>query len=336
MRSISELQGNRKVGELAYSNVTDWDSTGLTDMQPTAWAKKVIHFGEALRILDQLVYVNKEMVGTKSEKITIAAQTSHKTVTQSTTEGTERTTTEMDQFTTVNFQVAKTDFLMGVIHVSTPLLQTCSVDLLSEARNTMAQDLADDVDLAIGTALLTTEIDTTDGVVFGGDATGVTELAAGDVITTDMIADAIRIIETNNFVAKYIVINPYQKATLLKDSQFVNASEYGSNEVVLKGEIGTYLGLKVIVTTNASLSFAATATETNEAASAAVAMNVCPVIGERKNGEKVSVGLAWKMMPKIDYEYHKDEAVHAIYYDQAFTTGTIFTEAIALIKVSTV
>lgn len=336
MRSIAELHKVKRSTAELYSNVTDYSTTGLTDMQPTMWAKEVIHFGEALRILDQLVYVNKEMVGTKSEKVTIAASTSHKTITTSSTEGTARTTTEMDQFTTVSFTVASTDFLMGVIHISTPLMMTCSVDLLAQARYTIAQDLADDVDLALATALSTTGIDTTNGVVFGGDATSVTEIAAGDVITTDLIADAIRIIESSNFVAKYLVINPYQKATMLKDSQFVNASEYGSNEIVLKGEIGSYLGLKVIVTTNENLNYAATETETNEAASAAVAMNVCPVIGERKNGEKVSVGLAWKMMPKIDYEYHKDEAVHALYYDQAFTTSTIFTEAIALIKVSTI
>ncbi len=104
----------------------------------------------------------------------------------------------------------------------------------------------------------------------------------------------------------------------------------------MKGEIGTYLGLKVIATTNANLKHTTGETDTNEAATPSVDMNVCPVIGERKDGQKVSAALAWKMMPKIDYEYEKDEALHKIYYDQAFTTNIIFTEAVALIKVSTI
>jgi N4-gp56 family major capsid protein len=43
---------------------------------------------------------------------------------------------------------------------------------------------------------------------------------------------------------------PEQTEDLTTDSQFVNASEYGTNEVVLKGEIGQYLGVKIIESNN--------------------------------------------------------------------------------------
>ena len=337
MRSIAELQVNtiqqkRGMGLLADAH-TRIATTGVTDMQPTKWSTQVVKRAEELRQLDQLIFVNKEMVGTKDEKITIPISTSHLSITTSHTEGAARTKTEMDNMSTVDFAMVAGDFLQGVITISKRLFMTCAIDLLAQARYTIAEDMADDVDLAIATQLLSTSLTT--NIVYGGDATQIQDITDGDVLTTDLIADARRLIKVNaKCVPKYLVISSYQEATLLKDSQFVNASEYGSNEVVLKGEIGNYLGLKVIVTDNANFAYTSGDTEPNEAASPGASANICPVIGEKRNGEKVSVGLAWKEMPSIGYEFEKDETIHKIYYDQAFTTADIFTEAWALIKVS--
>jgi len=238
----------------------------------------------------------------------------------------------MTNLTKFSFTIAESDFLRGGVAISKQVFMTCAVDLLAQARYVIAQDMADDVDLAIATMLQSTSITT--NLLWGGDATQVEDLSDGDVLTTDLIADGIRQIEINNFVPKYLVISPYQKATLLKDSQFVNASEYGSNEVVMKGEIGSYLGLKVIVTTNTNLSYTTGDTEVNENASPGADMNVCLLIGQNRQGMNCAGGIAWKELPHIDYEYEKNEARHLIYYDQAFTTSIMFTEAISLIKVS--
>lgn len=342
MRSISQLckpgiKTMRDLAELSTDpNTTKYTTTGITDMQPEIWSKEVVKFGEALRILDQLVLVNKEMVGTKSEKVTIAKTTSHLSITTSpidTTypEGTVRNFTEMTNVDTVSATMLVTDFLKGGITISKEAFMTVQMDLISQARFTIAQDLADDVDLALATAIQSTSVTNT---LWGGDATQVEDLTAGDVLTTDLIADARAQIRLNNFVPKSIVISTYQEATLMKDSQFVNASEYGSNEVVLKGEIGKYLGLKVIVTTNANFSYTTGDTEVNENASPGADMNVVPVLADTKAGQKASVMLAWKEMPHIDFEYEKNEARHIIYYDQGFTTALIHAEAISLIKVT--
>ncbi|KKM95053.1 hypothetical protein LCGC14_1192030 [marine sediment metagenome] len=340
MRSIAELQINkaqRGVGLLA-SGATVIATSGVTDLQPTKWAIKVVQFAEELRQLDQLIYVNKEAVGTKDEKITVPTSTGHLDITTAHTEGAARTTTTLDNMGKTDFSFVAGDFLQGVITISKRLLMTCAVDLITQAKYVIAEDLADDVDLAIATQLQSTSLTT--NIVYGGDATQCEDLVDGDVMTTDLIADARRLIKVNaKCVPKYIVISSYQEATLMKDSQFVNASEYGSNEVVLKGEIGNYLGLKVIVTDNANLFGAAGETDANEtpatySASATGGVNVCPVVGEKRSGERVSVGLAWKEMPAVGYEFEKDETIHKLYYDQAFTTNNIFTEAWALIKVS--
>ena len=338
MKSIAELQiqngqpANRALATLGDAH-TRIATTGFTDMQPTQWSKEIIRWAEEFRQLDQIVYINKEMVGTKDESVTKSITTSHLSITTAHTEGAVRTKTEMDNSSTVTFNVVAGDFLQGVITITKRLMMTCAVDLISQAKYSIAEDMADDVDLAIATQLQSTDLD--DNVVYGGDATQVEDLTDGDVMTTDLIADARRLIKVNSkCVPKYIVISSYQEATLLKDSQFVNASEYGSDKVVLKGEIGEYLGLKVIVTDNANFAYTSGDTEVNEAASPGASMNVCPVIGEKRNGEKVSVGLAWKEMPHVGYEFEKDETIHKLYYDQAFTTQDIFTQAWALIKVT--
>jgi len=328
MRSISQLSTD--------PNSTKIATTGYTSMRPTIWAKEVIRFGESLRLLDQIVRVNKEMVGNKATVVTIPTQESHLSVTTApidTTypEGTVRNFTIMSNSGTATATIVNTDFKKGGIAIGKELFMTCAVDLIAEARHYIAQDMADDIDLALATALQSTSVTNT---LWGGDATQVEDLTDGDVLTTDLIADAIRQIELNDFIPKWIVISPYQKATLLKDSQFVNASEYGSDKVVLKGEIGEYLGLKVIVTTNTNFSTVSTGTEINENAAAGANMTTIPVVAETKGGQKASVVLAWKEMPHVDMEYQKDEARHLIYYDQAFTTALIHLEAISLIKVT--
>ncbi len=339
MRSIAELQrGQAELGGVTGASITRIATTGVTDMQPTKWSAEVIKFGESLRMLDQLIYVNKEMVGSKEEKLTLPVTTTHLNIDvdpADTTypEGTARDFTEMDNMDTVDFAITKDDFFKGAIAISKEIFMTCAVDLLAQARYSIAQDLADDVDLALATALQSTSITT--NLLWGGDATQIEDLANGDVITTDLVSDGMAQIELNNFVPKYLVISTYQQATLRKDTQFTNASEYGGREVIMKGEIGSYLGLKIIVTTNANMAYTTTGSdETNEATSPGADMNTCIMIGEKKNGERCSVGLAWKEMPHIDYEYEKNEARHVIYYDQGFTTNIIFTEAVSLIKVT--
>ncbi len=344
MRSIAELTlgptlGNRKIADLSVDpNSTKVATTGITDMRPTKWLTGVIKFGESLRLLDQIVYVNSEMVGTKDTKVTLPVTTAHKSITTApidTTypEGTVRNFTIMDNMDTVDFTIVNTDFKKGGIAIGKEIFMTCAVDILSQAKFTIAQDMSDDVDLALASALQDTSITNT---LWGGDATQVEDLTAGDVLTTDLIADGKRQIAVNDFVPKFLVISPWQEATLLKDSQFVNASEYGSNKVVMKGEIGEYLGLKIIVTTNTNMYTASDGDEINEAASAGANMHTLIMLGQTKQKQKTGVGLAWKEKPHVDYEYQKDEARHLIFYDQCFTTALIHKEAISLIKVTTI
>lgn len=96
-------------------------------------------------------------------------------------------------------------------------------------------------------------------------------LVAGDIITPDLIKQAVSMLEadygwyytTSNALTKnttnkknpwknendfVLVISPEQKAQLLQDTQFTNAAEFGSDDVVLNGQIAKYLGVKILCT----------------------------------------------------------------------------------------
>ena len=162
-------------------------------------------------------------------------------------------------------------------------IRTNSINLVEAAKEELAYAIGDRVDRLIVTTVGDAQDagDNTLGAqaIYGGnansDASG--QLATGDVITTDLVAKAARYLK--DVVMHYraggdgegaestatstknpwqntaddpfvLFIGPAQEETFRKDSQFVNAAEYGGNEVVRNGEIGQYLGIKIVVTTN--------------------------------------------------------------------------------------
>ena len=182
-------------------------------------------------------------------------------------------------------QITPTRYNYGVA-LTNEAIRTNALNLVTYAREELSYKYENSIDSAIRDAILgtvgssptlgATEMsDTANGcqTIYGGDATDAdNSLDPGDVLTTDLIAKAKRLLMSNigyywssNTFTKssttknaweptarepfVLFIAPEQEEALLKDSQFVNASEYGSNEVVLNGEIGRYLGIKVISTT---------------------------------------------------------------------------------------
>jgi len=111
--------------------------------------------------------------------------------------------------------------------------------------------------------------------IFGGDATDAADsLDDGDTLTPEMIKKARRLLQsttgyywnsnawtavsstypTNPWVSEpnepfVLMIAPEQEESLLNESQFTSAAEYGSQKVILSGEIGQYLDVKVVSTT---------------------------------------------------------------------------------------
>lgn len=323
--------------ELADTITTTGTATGTniyTDFAGTVWKDRVVQYGEALRRFDQVCLVDKSLVGNGAQTVSIPKGTSHLDIDTSKSggEAAARDTTAIDNLDAVSFTIAASDYREGQVTVSKAAEQTSMVNLVAQARYVVSEALAQDVDTAIATALQSTSVT---NVVYGGSGVSAVDgLSSGDTFHADLVADAMEKIESANFVPYALFINTKQLRELRKDSQFTNASEYGSDEVVLKGQVGDYLGVKVITTTNTP-TYAASATDVNETSKTwAVAGNTCILVGRDKLDRNVAAGLIWKELPTVGYEYELEKNLHHIYYDQCFKAGIIQEDAVCLIKVA--
>jgi len=185
-------------------------------------------------------------------------------------------------------QISPQTYNYGVA-LSNKNLRTNALNLLRYCQTELSYHFEDVIDSAIRDAILgtvdssaaqvtagaTAMSNTVNGMqtIYGGDATDAdNSLDAGDVITTDMIIKARRLLQStigyywalNTFTKSATPKNPWssdkgepivlflapeQMATLLQDPQFSNAAEFGARDPILNGEIAQYMGVKLIETT---------------------------------------------------------------------------------------
>lgn len=327
MKTIQELA--------AAAAVTDTSTSQISETQGKQWANKVIQFGESLCRFDQIAIMNDWMVGKGDKTVTLAITTASLDfdVAQP-AEGDLRDNTELTNLDTVDLTIGSTSWKHGMTSIAKQILLTSRIDLIAQARYAIAKEFAKILDVSIATSLQST---TVAQVLWGGDATGVDSLAAGDVLTTDLFANAMAEIEQYDFkpAAYYMGVN--QLKALRKDPQFNNASEYGKDAVVMKGEVGNYLGVKIITTTNTAMAYAGSATDINETPTAwAVAGNCNIMVGTDMAGSKIAVAVGWKEKPHVGYEYEQKRAIHRLYLDECYITAIVQPKAVCLVKVANV
>lgn len=336
MRSLRQLTG----ADYVTDGVSGQTSEQIAEFQQTFLSPDVIRFAEENRFFMQAVKEYDTLIGTPDKTLRLPLSTGHETITPRPDDnaGKERTYTEMSKLDTVDITPT---FKLGGVAIDKALVQTSRVDLIEEAKFILAEDIIEVMETDI-----TAEIDTrvTTNVVYGGDAVTPDDLAAGDTITIDLVADAIEKLGTK-WKAAMLFIGSAQRAVFHKSSQFTNAAEYGSNEVVLNGEIGKYLGVKIIVT-DLVQSYAANAVDKRYVANglteddwkwghdnSGVAGTSCQLIGFTHGGRK-PIAFVWKEKPNVDYEYSKRKATHYLLSDVAYLPKVVHEEACCLIKVT--
>ncbi len=306
MRSLQELQA---------ANITDTSTTQISEFQATKFAQDIQKYQEDFRFLQNAVNVDKSIVGTRDNAARLFFASSHLAVTATHTEGGERTYTEMTNLDSVT--VTPT-WDLGAIAISKEIAKTCSVDLIELAKYMIAQDGEKKVEAAIVTAIE----GATTNVVWGGDASSVGTLETGDTITPSMLKKAKGQIRKQDGIPKFGFIHAEQEIDLIEFSDFTNAAEYGSNEIVLNGEIGKYIGIKWIVTTNVNAK--------DSGDSWGADGHLCFVLGQNAQGQNACT-LVWKEMLSYSYEYLPRYANHYIYRDASYAVGLVQEKLITLI-----
>src|SRR3990167_9181616 len=311
MRSIQELT--------AAAAITDTSTTQISEFQNTQFAKDLHKYSEDIRILQEIVDQDVSLVGTKDKSKRIFYSTSHLAVTTTHTEGDERTYTEMTNLDSVDVTPS---WDLGAIAISKELFETCSVDLVELAKYMIAQDAEKRVETTIITALETAKTN----AEYGGDASLVGTLEPGDKISPDIVKRAKTLIRNLSGKPMFLIIHPDQEGDLLEYTQFTNADEYGGREVVLNGEIGKFVGLKVMVTENVNA-------KTIGADSWGADGHLNFVVGQNHIGQN-AVSLVWKEKFTYSYEYLKRFANHYIYRDACYAAQLVQEKLVCEIAVT--
>lgn len=227
--------------------------------------------------------------------------------------------------------------------------------LINDKRDEMSFAMADLIDYtisrAIGDATETTSTVAGAMTVYGGDATSDTTLETGDVLTTEIINDAEVLLSgrlayywnagtwtlssgtknpwSNEARDPYVLmIGQRQKQALRDSSQFVNASEYGNRVVISSGEVGEYLGVRIIVTNNAE-SVVAGGTSPDGAGTTGVNMTRCILMKGRK-----AYTFVWGEKPKFTSYAMEWRDQRGIVLTADFAGEIVYDDVIVKIDVS--
>jgi N4-gp56 family major capsid protein len=227
--------------------------------------------------------------------------------------------------------------------------------LVEDKRNEMSFGMTDLVDYtisrAIGDATETTSTVAGAITLYGGDATTDATLESGDVLTTELINEAEVLLSgrtayywnAGTFTASAGTKNPWtnetrdpyvlmigqrQKQALRNSSQFVNASEYGSRVVISSGEIGEYLGIRVIVSNNTE-SVAASGTAPDGGSAPTVNMTRCILMKGRK-----AYTFVWGEKPKFTPFVKEWRDQRGIVLTADFDGSVVHDDAVVKIDVS--
>ena len=132
--------------------------------------------------------------------------------------------------------------------------------------------------------------------------------------------------------------SPAQANAMRKHSQFTDASQLGTADVIKTGIIQNFLGVPFIVSTNCP-QYLAGGQDTNETGANShwtVAGNTGILISKRKSGQKCSGGIFWKQKGKIDYIQNVEEMLHKFTLIMAFKCTLLQPTSICLVKTSKV
>lgn len=343
--------------------------SSVYELYPIAWSKALVDAAKARQIFVGLLNEislpapNQTYVVSKRKYYLPSGSWSHDT-------GEIATAGEIN-WTAINtpdgVQIAPTQYTFGA-EVTNLAIRTNVLDVVKYAREEILYhdlDYTDTLAQAVFTGASTQSADSaaTSGfkmqTIFGGisgpgvasGSAATSTLAAGDILTPDIIARGRRLLlsdaaywysncstntHTKSTNAKknpwlpepaepfVLAIAPEQEESIITNSQFTNAAEYGGNEVIMNGEISRYLGVKIINSVKTpAIAAAGTFTLETVVDTVAVAAHKCYMAKSKKCGTAV-----WGQKPRLTIFDWPNGMKKKIAMEFAFGVGTVHDDAI--------
>jgi len=329
------------IEDLKEMTMTDGEEISHVDAEyriPEVWGAEIEQKASIERVLRNFVRVNTDLVGRPGDTVKLP----------------RKTYSDMDKYTATatngdvstiapNFELVMDLVTIEPVEIALATAVTKQVideamnSVLDEARQNMAETIADKEDQDILAAIVapTADANTTDALTyveakansttFISGAWNVTQAAAeqsnissADVIDLSVIVEASEVImNERGFTGDVLFIHPRQKASLLRDDNFIDAAKNGSTGARQKGVIGEIFGLEVVTTRRVpSITISGGATGYQ-----AILMD-----------KSAATVLAIKRPVTIETEYKPAERKHYIYFTQMYKASRVNNGAVVLIN----
>jgi len=360
MQTIKELAtGRTQFGDVQGSAHT------MHNLEPAIWLQVILDAAKQRFFFLNFCYITELQKGQKEVVIPYRKQYLGSAgityATAAPADGTAVTATVLDNLDGITITPA---MQASRVTISNYAIQVNAVDLIRAAQEELVYSIGDKVDqyiaVTIGNALGSSSTVPAATTLFGGSATSDALLTAGDVMTTDLVADGRKALMSrykeyraantgaaggatgavtgtvlgNPWISSpdgpfVLFIGPAQELAFMKDSQFVNAAEYGSNKVIMNGEIGEYIGIKIISTNNVEQIPAGS--EGPDAATANVTVNMtrCIMMKAQK-----AAAFCWGKQPSLRFWDNVPQVSQDVVMESAYAASVVYADAIVFIDVS--
>lgn len=261
------------------------DTTSLATTIPEIWAARTLDMMKSYLVIGALPqFQNTELLNTAGDVLhlpfflQISAEAAGKT---------EGALADITELTSSEVTATPTTFKNAAQLTDEMLERTNIVGLTTEAVDRLAYGHALKLEKDIRVAL--------EAAVNAGSNAGQLVDKTGAQFSASLLADARRIFRKNapgmQLTSAVAVVHPDHMVVLEKDPQFIDASVYGNSTVLLNGEIGRYLGIRILVSDvgrQGAADFDSDATNDQD----------CWVLGPD------AFRIAWKRYPTVKTQYH--------------------------------
>ena len=345
------------VAKLASGDTLTSDVRGSSDttyrLEPTKWLKEVIEAAKSQWYFAGVALVRQTSEGQKDMVIPYKKkylETSDYANTYS--GGAVITATKLNSNDGIRVTPAAK---AQRISIENNAIRTNAINIIADAKDELTNYAASVVESDIVTAILaaTKSASGTAGYqwLYGGTATADSALATGDKLTPTLVSKAKMLLTgkrnyywnagalTKNTVFKnpwkntndapiVLFVSPEIAHQLRMQDPFIDSSKYGGREVVLSGEIGKFMGVKVIES-----DFVPTYSSGGTAPDGGLALTTdiarCILLKAKK-----SHALVWGLKPSLKVSPFDREASVDIILELTYAASVIYSDAIVFIDVA--
>jgi N4-gp56 family major capsid protein len=310
------------IGSVTSIGSSSWggSTAGIGSVRGTTWSERIIFDAQPDRVLSKYFLEFTDLMGNNDVTIVIPkiGDVDLMGGREGAAEGKTRVMTKFDSADNLTVSLTSADVKLGGCAVSFETASATRVSIIEMAHKQLVRQYLETIETDANTIL---QDSSTTNLIYGGDATGTGSLATGDVITVDKIIDMKIELQVDNY-AKHagqavLFLHPTHYKQLLKSPQFTNAAQFGGDQVVRKGVIEEYVGVKIEVST------LVTSAATWGAGSLAghYAYMIDP---------SAAAAIVWKEKAKVKVVTEFDERTHKILLDAWYKMTKIQINAICL------